>query len=274
MTGFRNFLFAIFSGPRVPYPALPRPQPPVCLIGDIHGRFDLFQRLLDQVATREDTANARLVVLGDMIDRGPDAAAVLRLLHEMTEKTPDHVICLLGNHEQMMLDFLDDPARHGTRWMSFGGTETLQSFGVDPWAQGTGRDTPERMAALAGALRDAMPVGLESWLRGLPLIWREGRIAAIHAGADPARRLEDQDRDTLLWGHSAFMRHVSAGRSTRLWRDGIWVAHGHTIVETAHATDGRIAVDTGAWRTGRLSAAWIGQTGLSFLEVSDRQAPD
>jgi serine/threonine protein phosphatase 1 len=97
------------------------------------------------------------------------------------------------------------------------------------------------------------------WLETLPLIWQEDRLVVTHAALDPTRGPDAQKDHTLIWGHPAFLR-------TRR-RDDIWVAHGHTIVETAEARDSRIAVDTGAWRSGRLTAAWLDETGLSFIEA-------
>lgn len=261
MAILRNYLSALITGARASDPVPPRPARPVCVIGDLHGRRDLLDKMLARIEAQDNAGSARLVFAGDMIDRGPDAAGVLARLYALQLDRPDHVICLMGNHERMMLDFLDAPAHHGPRWMSFGGVETLASFGIDPWGVGTGRDADDRMAGLAQALRAALPDGMESWLRGLPLIWREGQLVVTHAGADPARRIEDQTADTLLWGHGAFARQART--------DGIWVAHGHTVVDQARAANGRIAVDTGAWTTGRLSAAWITQGDLVFLTAQD-----
>ncbi len=102
---------------------------------------------------------------------------------------------------------------------------------------------------------------LGQWLRNLPLVWQEGDLAVIHAGADPRKPIAEQTERTCLWGHPDFMRLPR--------RDGLWIAHGHTIMPEAHEDAGRIAVDTGAWRTGRLSAAWLDKDGLDFIEVQN-----
>src|SRR6056297_3043779 len=102
-----------------------------------------------------------------------------------------------------------------------------------------------------------------AWLRARPLSWRSGNVWALHAGADPHQPLDSQGDEVLLWGHPAFRR------SPR--RDGQWVVHGHTIVEHPHTAEGRIAVDTGAYATGRLSAALIECGAVRFLQTgSDR----
>src|SRR5688572_14335329 len=102
-------------------------------IGDVHGRADLLARMLDQIehqCVRDAIAHPILIFVGDYIDRGPQSSAVLELLLSPRLR---HVECrfLMGNHEQLMLDFLKDPHR-GRRWLDFGGANTLLSAGVRP----------------------------------------------------------------------------------------------------------------------------------------------
>ena len=239
---------------------LPCPHSPICIVGDLHGRLDLLQRMLDAIDAREDAGAHRIVFVGDMIDRGPQSAAILNRLFEMSSTAPENVICLMGNHERMMLDFLDDPARHGPLWLGNGGNETLASFGLSPWTRSADVSADKRLESLGADLTAAMPSEIAKWLAALPLIWREDPLVVTHAGADPSRDIAGQSAQTYLWGHPAFLRQNR--------HDGLWVAHGHTIMDEAHAQPGRIAVDTGAWRTNRLSAAWLSQGGLEFIEVS------
>lgn len=234
-----------------------RPETPLCIIGDLHGRLDLLEAMLALVAGQPDAEAVRLIFVGDMIDRGPDSAGVLRHLHGLCSRVPERVICLRGNHERMFLDFLADPVGQGPRWLNAGGSETLSSFGLGQRVPG--RSAADRFQALAGALREALPPARLAWLSGLPLYWQEDELAVTHAGADPARAIAGQTERALLWGHPDFTRHSR--------RDGIWVAHGHVILPEPRIHDGRISVDTGAWRSGRLSAAWIDAGGLRFLEA-------
>lgn len=261
MPGFRIRLSAALSVLRRPstgFAALPSPDAPICIIGDLHGRLDLLEQMLAQIGRQADAGRARIVFVGDLIDRGPDSAGVLRLVRELTEERPEHVICLMGNHERMLLDFMDAPRQGGARWIANGGEETLVSYGLNPWMPNAAEGAEDRLSALASSLQQALPEGMENWLRQLPLLWQEGGLAISHAGADPARPMANQTADTLLWGHRAFLRQKRA--------DQIWVAHGHIIVDSVAAKDGRIAVDTGAWRSGRLSAAWLDHNGLSVFE--------
>lgn len=176
-----------------------------------------------------------------MIDRGEDGAEVLRILRA---ETREGAVCLMGNHEAMMIEFLDDPAESGRRWLAHGGLETVASFGL----RGIPQDAVAR-TAVRDALRERMGAETETWVRELPLLWRSGNLVAVHAALDPARPIEEQAPRHLVWGHPAFM--------TRSRTDGLWVAHGHTAVERAHLRRGRIALDTAAYATGALSYALI-----------------
>lgn len=228
-------------------------------LGDVHGCAALLNKFLDE--TRSERAQPYVgqkpgpkpdfVVLGDMIDRGPESAAVLNSLWRLDRA--GKAICLRGNHEQMLLDFLDDPVANGRVWLESGGDMTLLSFGIT-------RLGSLRIEAIADALRDALPEGMLDWLKALPHSWMSGTVLAVHAAAAPMRDPIEQLPKDLLWGHPDFLRMDR--------QDGVWVVHGHTVVDQAEADHGRISVDTGAWRTGRLTAARIKNGVLSFHETS------
>jgi len=241
------------AGPASSAP-LPRPDPPVCVVGDVHGCLDLLDRLLHRIAAQPGAGSARLILAGDLIDRGPDSAGVLARVQALCES--GRAVALMGNHERMMLDFLDAPARSGPLWLANGGAATLLSLGINP-------HRPADMETLAAALRAALPPGQEAWLRALPLIWRadgpDAALAVSHAGADPALPLADQEDRVLLWGHRDFRRKART--------DGLWIVHGHVILREVMAEGGRIGTDTGAFATGRLSAVWLDRNGMQVLEA-------
>lgn len=239
-------------------PAPIRPAQPVYVIGDIHGCTGLATQLLEQIDLDIEAAglaNPHLVFVGDYIDRGEDSAAVLELLMHLAASLPDNVTCLMGNHEKMMLDFLDRPEERGGRWLRNGGLQTLASFRVGGLSDSA---SPEKLTEARDDLLQALPDGTEAWLRALPLIWTSGNICVTHAGANPALPLNRQEPRTLLWGHRDFM--------TTPRQDAFWIVHGHTVVETPEAKAGRISVDTGACYTGRLSAAAITENEVRFLQ--------
>ena len=234
--------------PAAAFPA-PAPDTPLFVIGDVHGCADHLRVLLDRAP-----ADAAIVCVGDLVDRGPDSAAVLRMLRDR-----DDVACLMGNHETMMLDFLRDPLGRGRHWLRHGGVETLASFGL----RGSLRseDAPD----LRDRLRDALGPATEDWLAQLPPMIRSGNVALVHAGADPARPLEEQRRSDLIWGHAEF------GRRAR--DDGQWVVRGHIVVDEPEVRQGVISIDTGAYATGRLTALHLDGPVARFLTVTTDDLP-
>ena len=227
------------------------PDVPFHAVGDIHGRADLLRKLLLSLE-RGAAPAARLVFVGDYVDRGDQSREVLDRLQALQRERPGAVICLMGNHERMLLDFLDEPEHAGPRWLDNGGLQTMRSYGVSARAQLHSRN---RLEPARDAFRDALGP-TEAWLRGLPLIWRSGNVAVVHAAADPSVPIDAQTDRTLLWGHRDF------GLLPR--RDGIWIVHGHTITERPEARAGRIAIDTGAYVSGVLTAAHVDVGKVTF----------
>lgn len=250
--------------------------PPYCpelvyLIPDLHGArhalHGLWEALAGDIAAR-GAAQANILYLGDYIDRGEDSAGVL---HDLVTgeagwaPVPLTQMYLRGNHEQMLLDFLDDPEADGARWLRHGGMQTLVSYGLGAAGlEGIARGKKGAAGSggvlfdLAAELRAALPEGTESWLRGLPLWYTFGNVAAVHAGLDPSAPLERQRAQACLWGHRDFTK--------RAREDGLWVVHGHVIHTAPKIDGGRIALDTGAYATGRLVALALDPGGYAFVE--------
>ncbi|WP_394155653.1 metallophosphoesterase [Loktanella salsilacus] len=241
-----RFLSRLFYRPPPPFTAALEVAEPVALIGDIHGCDLLLDRLLDKL----DAASTplRIVCVGDYIDRGDGSAAVIDTLVQR----PD-IHCLKGNHEAMCLGFLDDPEKYGRRWLRYGGLQTLAGYGVVGPVQGGDRGLQRVRDDLALAMGDARI----DWLRGLPLTWQTGNLLVTHAGGNPAQAAGDQRSRDLLWGHPDFM--------TQPRTDGIWVAYGHVIQDKPVMAQGRIALDTGAYATGVLTAAVLGDGPPRFV---------
>ncbi|MGR3616865.1 MAG: metallophosphoesterase family protein [Paracoccaceae bacterium] len=219
------------------------PDKVIHVIGDIHGRADLLESLLDKVPESET-----VICVGDYVDRGENSAGVLRLLLAHPE-----IICLKGNHEEMMLSFLNDPEQNGSRWLRYGGLQTLASFGVGNVSEAS---NPEELIRARDALRDAMGPEMQFWLRSLHLYYQSGNVGIVHAAADPGTPLNDQQQRHLLWGAPKF------GKSQRT--DGLWIVHGHTIVSEPTVSNGIISIDTGAYATGVLTAAKLSDDGIEF----------
>lgn len=230
------------------------PDVPFYVIGDVHGSDRLLENLLKMIYAQEEGRACKIVCVGDYVDRGENSASVLRRLHKLCSSPNHNLTCLMGNHEDMMLEFLDSPERGAPKWFRNGGLQTLGSFrigGISQNMSGTG------LINVRDQLAEALGTELIAWLRGLPTMWSSGNVTVVHAGADPVASLTQQSRKDLIWGHPAFL---TTPRS-----DGHWVVHGHTIVSDIKADQGRIGVDTGAYATGQLSAAYIATTGMKSL---------
>jgi len=226
----------------LPFPP-PAPAEDLAIIGDVHGMVQPFARMLARL--EREAPGARVICVGDLIDRGEESAAVLRLAFAQR----DRLTVLLGNHEEMLLRFLDAPETEARRWLRNGGLQTLASFGL---AAGQGNEV-----ALRDQLRAALGAGVEDWLRALPRSWISGNVLVTHAGADPWLPITQQSAQVLTWGHE------DCGRRRRT--DGIWVVHGHHIVPVARMEEGVIALDTGAFAGGALSAALLSGSSVHFL---------
>lgn len=227
-----------------------RPDERLFVIGDVHGRADLLLKLMEKAP--EDV---RKIFVGDLIDRGGDSAKVLSIVHELCGSG---AVCVMGNHEKMMLDFLNLPKKNFRTWMRYGGFQTLQSFGVQLDKMAIDGNNFE---GIREQLSEALPDGMESWLRNLPTHWSSGNVHIVHAAADPEIAMDRQNNQVLCQGCRNFFHKVR--------KDGQWVVHGHTIVDHAVVEAGRIAVDTGAYLSERLTGALIAEQKIDFLVVSD-----
>ncbi len=237
----------------------PRSDRLLYAIGDVHGRSDLLEVLIEKIlvdALREHDRTGEscppVIFLGDVIDRGPDSRGVLELMCAIREWPEIAPILLMGNHEAMLLNFLDDPVPN-RRWLKYGGYEMLVSYGLGRIGD---LENPDELARIGAALRDAMGDHIEIIEGAVP--WHEdGNLAFVHAGADPELPISIQKPETLIWGHEAFER--------KRRKDGKWIVHGHTIVEKPVVKRNRISLDTGGYITGVLTALKINGTVLRFL---------
>ncbi|HEX8447206.1 MAG TPA: metallophosphoesterase [Sphingomonas sp.] len=214
----------------------------VYAIGDVHGRLDLLDALLDLI--RADTATrpaaeTKIIQLGDMIDRGPDSAGVVRRI--MAGVTWADLTALCGNHEQAMLDGLAGDDAMLRLWRTHGGSTALASWGVDPRLARTGDDDAIRAAADA-----AIPPAERSWLATRPLSIRHGDYLFVHAGIRPGIALDQQSPHDMLWIRDDFLNSR---------RDhGFVVVHGHTVTPDVAWRANRIGIDTAARASDRLTA--------------------
>lgn len=251
---------------RAPPPAARFPDGRVGFaVGDIHGRADLLTEMMTLLEERaeEERRNGNepvVVFLGDYVDRGPNSAGVIELLLS-GRPSGFRRHYLRGNHEQSMLDFMEAPLENRA-WLLQGGAETLVAYGVQPPPSVGAQD--EDWVAVASALKERVPQAHLDFLNGLERYVAYGDYAFVHAGVDAARTLEEQTDEDLYWIRDRFI----ASRRRFSHR----VVHGHTPVDRPYADERRIAVDTGAYASGTLTAARFEGTEVAFLSVSDRNS--
>jgi serine/threonine protein phosphatase 1 len=234
----------------------------VYAIGDIHGRLDLLTALMAQVGADAERHPAdqkrQIVFLGDYIDRGTESRGVIdALLRPAWPNFPR--IFLMGNHEEAMLEFLDEQT-NGVAWLTYGGLETLLSYGVAIRKLPT---TDASAAELREALRAALPSGHIDFLRRCALSHAEGDYVFVHAGVRPGRPLEMQHRRDMLWIRDEFLRSPGA-------LPGKVVVHGHTICDAPQDLGHRIDIDTGAFVSGKLTCLVLRGTTRRFLSTDPK----
>lgn len=216
----------------------------VYAVGDIHGRADLLGYLHGMIA--DDLADrpperAVVVYLGDYIDRGSDSRGVVETLIRRPLAGVE-AVHLMGNHEEFMLRFLEDPGV-GQSWILNGGDATLASYGVAPPAYAA--DLVE-MDRARRSLVDNLPAEHLAFLRALGPCHVEGGYVFVHAGIRPGRPIAEQAREDLLWIRGPFLQSRAD--------HGFCVVHGHTITPEVEVRRNRIGIDTGAFRSNRLTS--------------------
>jgi serine/threonine protein phosphatase 1 len=233
----------------------------VYAIGDIHGRLDLLDDLLVRIS--EDAKGYRadqqrdVVFLGDYIDRGSESRGVVeRLLADPLSGFSK--VYLMGNHEEAMLAFLDGQS-DGLDWLSFGGLETLLSYGVPLRSMPRSEDA---VLSLRQSLVEAVPRRHVDFFRSCILHHDAGDYVFVHAGVRPGIALEGQNPTDLLWIRDDFLR-------SKVPLPGRIVVHGHTICDLPQNREHRINIDTGAFVSGRLTCLVLRGTERRFLSTAD-----
>ena len=222
----------------------------VYAIGDVHGRFDLLRILLDRIEA-DDRARApaetHVVLLGDLIDRGPGSAEIIGFFLDATPGFARFHF-LMGNHEEMLLRLIDAPTETGlAHFLRYGGRETFESYGASERLL----DFPERHPLQA--LPNLVPGAHRHFLRSMDDRLRFGDYLFVHAGIRPDVPIDEQVSADLRWIRGAFLDSELD--------HGVTVVHGHTISERPEFKANRIGIDTGAYASGTLTALGLEGTG-------------
>lgn len=195
-------------------------------VGDIHGCLHQLQGMISLLDI--DRERDILVFVGDYIDRGPDAKGVVDFILEL-KRDLRNVVCLRGNHEELLLDFYLE-GKNGPLFLNNGGLETLHSYGLKKKSEGSSLRLPDAHL---------------QFFQTLPFYFETGDFLFVHAGLRPGLSLEEQDLHDLLWiRHEFFLSDADFSKV---------VVFGHTPFARPLLTEHIIGIDTGAVYGGKLT---------------------
>lgn len=224
-------------------------------IGDVHGCFDKLIALMEMIKADNDALPKKktfIVFLGDLIDRGPDSAGVIEWAKNLSSRDKNCYF-LMGNHEEMFVKAMKGDIDALDKWLVYGGEETLFSYGIDPHVIKNG-DLDSILIAMKKKIPKAHISFMSNFLDSIEF----GDYFLVHAGVDPALKLEEQHRDAFLWMREPFLSHKKPLEKM--------IVHGHTIEERVTRYQHRISVDTGAYNGGLLSAVCFEDNTFRVIE--------
>ncbi|MCI4665831.1 MAG: metallophosphoesterase [Neomegalonema sp.] len=228
------------------------PERPLFAIGDIHGYASALEalqlHLARHIAETYPGQAVDVVYLGDFIDRGPDPMEVLKLVNQGIGMPHVHETALMGNHDYFLVAGAELAGYKASytdwaMWIANGGPETLRAFGLS-----------YPLSNAAEKLRNVLGRELCEFLSELKLSYRSGDVFCVHAGVDPARALDDQIENDLIWVRDPFLSLAEDAEAP--WTIGVTVVHGHTP-HAYGAFANRIGCDTGGFATGVFTAVEI-----------------
>lgn len=231
-------------------------------IGDVHGRRDLLEQLLEKIR-RDDAARDRqgqsraaseIIFLGDLIDRGPDSAGVVELALRL-HRDVGGVRFLMGNHEEVFLSAAAGNEEATRFFLRIGGRETILSYGIDH-----ARFLAMDMAELAATLPTLIPREHVDFVASFEDQIVIGDYAFVHAGIKPGVPLAEQEPKHLRWIREGFVEDDSVHEKI--------IIYGHTISEQVVEGPSRIGIDTGAYMSDCLTAIGLEGSERWYLDTA------
>lgn len=229
----------------------------VYVIGDIHGRLDLFNELIHAIEHDDlvsEPADTTIILLGDLVDRGPESAGVVARARAWQARRKVRI--LAGNHEEMFLESFDEieTLKH---FLRHGGRATIFSYGLDKE-----RYKKASLGEIQEMMEEAVPQTDRDFMRSFETHLVIGDYLFVHAGIAPGIPLAEQKRHDMLWIRGRFLRHEEPFEHV--------VVHGHTIEEEVTDTGIRIGIDTGAFRSGILTALVLEGDTRRLIQTHER----
>lgn len=199
------------------------------VIGDVHGCYEELKELIHTLEAEceynKDTD--KLIFLGDYIDRGKNSRLVIEFVRNL-QKENKNVIALMGNHEDMLLNYVDNG---DSDWLWNGYMPTMDSY---------------------KGFKEQFDNDIE-WIRSLPLYHEDKHCIYVHAGIDVSKPMKKQTRETLLWirepfiyGTKKYNKQVIFGHTPTSYINDDWMP--------VRTHNNNIAIDTGCVYGGALTA--------------------
>jgi len=255
-------MFKIFKNKNVKEQALTAAQDIkgyAYVVGDIHGCYSELCELLSMIEADARTLGPeakKIVFLGDLMDRGPQS---MEVIEHLANFNPDYAdpIFLMGNHEEVFLNVLSGSEGALRAWFEFGGRECVRSYGVQNL--GEIHMNPDK---LLFRIQEKIPQKHIDFIQSFQDMYQFGGYLCVHAGIKPRVEINKQTSKDLRWIRGEFMKYTKP--------HPLIIVHGHTIVESVELLPNRIAVDTGAYEGGPLTAVRLGQDGVHFLQTAPK----
>ena len=233
----------------------------VFAVGDIHGCKDLLDDIHSKIvkASKDKKGEKLIIYLGDYIDRGPDIKGTIQTLIDFN---PPHFkkIFLLGNHEQMLLEFISKSRNSPFVWIYNGGSETLGSYGMD-LSEHIDNDMDLNIdIKIKKKFIKLLPSSHLNFFNQLVINYTYDDYFFVHAGINPNIPIKMQEKETMIWTREeAFFKPTMQYSKI--------IVHGHTAKEKIEKFPYRINLDTGSFYSGKLSCLLIEGKQLSFLDT-------
>ncbi len=254
MAGLFSKIFRTGTTGRVP--SVPEGRR-IYAIGDIHGRLDLLVALAEEIE-QDDASRAAMdstvIMLGDLVDRGPESAGVVDFARKWSALRDVRFIS--GNHEEMFLRAFSERATF-RGFLRFGGIETLASYGIDADAL-----LDMEFDEVKHRMTRAVPKADRDFLKSFETSIHIGDYLFVHAGIHPKVPLDEQQDHDCRWIREPFLSHRGDL--------GCFVVHGHTVTSQAELRDNRIGIDTGAYQSGMLTALRLEGTERELIQTEIR----
>src|ERR1044072_1611013 len=211
------------------------------VVGDVHGRCAPLRLLLEMLPP--DPATDTLVFLGDLIDRGPDAPGCVDLVMKLQQENPERVLCLRGNHEQMLLDFIEGSAN---LWITpvTGGERTFQQYAGRTLEVTKSQDLDDARRDI----ENSVPSEHLDFLHTLPYYHEDDFAIYVHAGIEINKHPRETAPQALLWmrdmefyknyrGKPCIFGHTPTPLLPlrgRVGRHGIYISHSAIGIDTGY----------------------------------------